>query len=58
MQINRCLFQIAMAEQHLDGAQVGTGFQQMSGKAMSKRVWMNMFICQPGAFGRMHAGPP
>jgi len=34
MQINRCLFQIAMPEQNLDGAQVGTGFQQVRGKAM------------------------
>jgi hypothetical protein len=35
MQINRCLFQVSMAEQDLNGAQVGAGFQQMSGKAMS-----------------------
>jgi len=34
MQINRGLFQIAMSEQHLDGAQIGTGFEQVRGKAM------------------------
>jgi hypothetical protein len=35
MQINRRLFQVAVSEQHLDGAQVSAGFQQMSGKAMA-----------------------
>src|ERR1700728_779134 len=58
MQINRCLFQIAMPEQNLDGAQVGTGFQQVRGKAMAERVRMNMFILEAGVFGRLHAGPP
>ena len=29
------LFQIVVTEQHLDGAQVRSRFQQMSGKAMS-----------------------
>ena len=35
MQIDRRLFQVAVPEQHLNGAQVGAGFQQMSGKAMA-----------------------
>ena len=35
MQIDRRLFQVAMPEQHLNGAQVGAGFQQMRGEAMA-----------------------
>jgi hypothetical protein len=35
MQIDRRLFQVTVPEQHLNGAQVGAGFQQMSGKAMA-----------------------
>jgi hypothetical protein len=34
VQVNRGLFQIVVTEEHLDGAQIGTRFQQMSGKAM------------------------
>jgi hypothetical protein len=34
MQIDRGLFKITMSQQHLDGAQVGTGFQQMRCKTM------------------------
>ena len=35
MQIDRRLLQIAMPEQHLNGAQVGTGFQQMRSEAVA-----------------------
>ena len=34
VQVDRGLFQIVVTEEHLDGAQVGTRFEQMSGKAM------------------------
>ena len=34
VQVNCGLFQIVVTEEHLDGAQIGTRFQQMSGKAM------------------------
>ena len=34
VQVNRGLFQIVVTEEHLDGAQVGTRFEQMSGKAV------------------------
>ena len=34
VQVNRGLFQIVVTEEHLDGAQVRTRFEQMSGKAM------------------------
>jgi hypothetical protein len=35
VQVNRGLFQIVVTEEHLDGAQVRTRFQQMSGKTMA-----------------------
>ena len=35
VQVNRGLFQIVVTEEHLDGAQVRSRFQQMSGKAMA-----------------------
>ena len=34
VQVNRGLFQIVVTEEHLDGTQVGTRFEQMSGKTM------------------------
>ena len=37
MQVQRGLFQIAMAEKKLNGAQVGARFQQMSSKAVPAR---------------------
>src|SRR5437660_3401761 len=46
MQIDRRLLQVAMPEQHLNGAQVGTGFEQMRGKA----------VAQPSVAGSL--GPP
>ena len=35
MQVDSGFFQIVVTEEHLDGAQVSTGFEQMSGKAMA-----------------------
>jgi hypothetical protein len=35
VQVNRGLFQIVVTEEHLNGAQVGTRFEQVSGKAMA-----------------------
>jgi hypothetical protein len=34
MQVDSGFFQIVVTEEHLDGAQVGTRFEQMSGKTM------------------------
>ena len=61
MQIDRRFFQVAMTEQHLDGAQVGAGFQQMSREAVSKRMGMDMLV-RPGRhvgrrYGRLSRGP-
>jgi len=35
MQIDCRLFKVAMSQQHLNGAQVGAGFEQMRGKAVA-----------------------
>jgi hypothetical protein len=35
MQIDGRFFQVAMTQQHLNGAQVSTSFKQMSGKAVT-----------------------
>jgi hypothetical protein len=35
MQIDRGFLQAAMSQQHLKGSQVGTGFEQMRGKAVT-----------------------
>jgi hypothetical protein len=34
MQVDGGLFEITMSQQHLDGAQVGSGFEQMRCKTM------------------------
>src|ERR1035438_4188557 len=41
VQIPGCHLQILMAEQKLDGAQVGTGFEQMRGPGMANQVRRN-----------------
>src|ERR1017187_2415460 len=43
-------FQIRMAEQKVNGAQVGTRFEEMRGEAMAKRVRMDTLL-QAGALG-------
>src|SRR5205814_7408029 len=48
MQVERGLFQIAMTEQQLDGAQIGSRFEQMSGKAVPQSVRMDL-ISQSGS---------
>src|ERR1017187_2869000 len=55
--VNHGFAQVGMAEQQLDGAQVGAGFEQMSGEAMSKSVGMQRLV-DPGAFGGLPAGVP
>jgi hypothetical protein len=35
VQVNRGFFQIVVTEEHLNGTQVGTRFEQMSGKTMA-----------------------
>src|SRR6202007_1907469 len=58
MQVDRRLFQITMSQQHLDGAQVGTGLQQMRGEAMTQGVGMDALMLKACAFGRLLTGGP
>ena len=51
-------FEVAMAEQDLDGAQVGAGFKKMCGETMSQGVRMDMPVVESGAFGGDLAGAP
>ena len=56
MQIDRRFLEVAMTEQHLDGAQVGAGFEQMRGKAVAQSVGMDVLVLKPGAFGGVLTG--
>jgi len=58
VQVDRRLFQIAMPQQHLDGAQVGPGFEQMRGKAMTQGVGMDVLVLKASAFGRFLTSGP
>lgn len=58
MQIDGGYFKVAMAEQYLDGAQVGAGFKKMSRETMSQSVGMNAPVVEAGAFGSDLAGRP
>ena len=35
VQVNRRVFKLGVSEKYLDGAQIGAGFQHVSGEAMS-----------------------
>src|SRR5258705_1760949 len=58
MQVDRRLLKVTMTEQHLDGTQVGTGFEQMRSKAVAQSVGMDMLVLKTGAFGRLLTGVP
>jgi len=58
MQIDGSYFEVAMTEQYLDGAQVGTGFEKMCGKAMTKCVGMDAPVIEASSFGSNLAGRP
>jgi len=55
--VNHGFAQVGVAEQQLDGAQVGSGFQKMSGEAVSKSVRMQRLV-DSGAFGGFPTGVP
>ena len=50
--------QIFMPEQKLDGAQIGAGFEQMSGPAMTKIKWGGNPLADARPFSRFAAGTP
>jgi hypothetical protein len=51
MQVDRSYFEIAMAEQYLNGAQIGSGFEKVSRKTMAQSMGMNTPVIEPSAFG-------
>ena len=58
MQIDRRLFEVTMTQQHLDGAQVGAGFEQMGGKAVTQGLGMDVLVFKPSALCSSLAGCP
>ena len=52
VEVNHGLAQVGVAEQQLDGAQVGAGFEEMCGEAVSKSVRMQRLVysCALGGF--------
>ena len=57
MQVNRGLFEAAVAKQYLNGAQVCSGLEQMSGEAVPQGMRMQWFP-DIGALGGLAAGVP
>jgi len=55
--VNHGFAQIGVTEQQLDGAQVGAGFQQVCGEAVSQRVRMQRLV-DSGALGGLTTGVP
>jgi hypothetical protein len=63
MEGDRGLFKIAMSQQHLDGAQVGTGFQPMRCKPAHRRnaaqpasaLQCSQPVCTRGTVVRIHS---
>jgi hypothetical protein len=58
MQIDGSDFEVAVAEQDLDGAQVGAGFEKMCGEAMPQGMRMDVPVIKASAFGSNLAGTP
>ena len=49
VQIDRGLFEIAMSEQDLNGAEVGTRFEQVRREAVPMRMRMDVLMLEAGA---------
>ena len=58
MQVDGSYLEGAMAEQYLNGAQVGAGFKKMGRETMAQSVGMNAPVVEAGAFGGDLAGSP
>jgi hypothetical protein len=58
VQVNRGLFEVTMSQQHLDGAQIGSAFEHVRGKAMTQSVGMDVPVLKTGSFGGVPAGQP
>ena len=51
VQVDRGVLQVAMAEQQLNGAQIGAGFEQVSGEAVAQGVGVDV-LAEAGALAR------
>ena len=58
MQVNRRYFKVSMAEQDLDGTQVGARFKKVGRKTVAQSVGMNAPVVEAGSFGSNLAGTP
>jgi hypothetical protein len=58
MQVNGRYFEIAMAKQDLNGAQVRSGFKKVGRETVAQRVGMNAPVIETSAFGSDLAGRP
>ncbi len=58
MQVDGSDLEVAMAEQYLNGAQVGTGFEKVRGKTMSQGVRMDPPAVEAGPFRSNLTGTP
>jgi hypothetical protein len=56
MQVNGRYFKIAMAEQYLDGAQVGASFKKVGRETVAQSVGMNAPVVEASAFSSDLAG--
>ena len=58
MQVDGSDLEVAMAEQDLNGAQVGAGFEKVCGETMPQSVGMDVSVVEACAFGGDLAGAP
>ena len=57
MQVDGSYFEVAMPEQNLDSAQVGSGLKKVCGEAMPQGVGMGMCLCARPARSAAYEGP-
>ena len=58
MQVDGSDLEVAMAEQYLDGAQVGAGFKKVGRETMAQSVGVNAPVVEASAFSSDLAGSP
>ena len=58
MQVNGRYFKIAMAEQDLNSAQIGTSFKKVGRETVAQSVGMNAPVVETSAFSSDLAGSP
>ena len=58
MQVDGRYFEVAMAKQDLDSAQVSAGFEQVCGETMPQGMRMDLPVIEAGSFSSDLAGRP